>query len=133
MRKMDIGSVKFEAEDGDSLRVTYDNRGEPYREGVQLSLDKASGDYGAHLFLEDREAMELRDFLNKLYPKRPDVAPVTPTDLNDLLKSAFAAGAGVNFARFLEGDDLARWEEFVPAPRSTYQRVEAALYPEKKA
>jgi hypothetical protein len=68
MRKLDIGSITFTAEDGDALRVVYDNRGEPYREGVQLSLDKASGDYGAHLFLEDREAIALRNFLLKLYP-----------------------------------------------------------------
>ena len=68
MRKLDIESVRFRGEDGHELRVTYDNRGEPYREGVQFALDKADGDYGAHLFLEDREARELRDFLNALYP-----------------------------------------------------------------
>lgn len=67
MKRLDIESVKFRADDGHELRVTYDNRGEPYREGVTLYLEK-DYNFGAHLFLEDAEARQLRDLLNKLYP-----------------------------------------------------------------
>lgn len=73
MRKLDKTSVRFAAEDGDELRVVYDNRGDPYREGITLSLDRSSGDYGAHLFLEQDEARQLRDLLNSLYPPKPSL------------------------------------------------------------
>ena len=68
MRKIAQSSVRFVAEDGDMLIVTYTNRGEPYREGIQLSLEVDGGQYGGHLFLEDREAKQLRDLLNAVYP-----------------------------------------------------------------
>lgn len=63
--------VKFRGEDGSSMTARYDNRGEPFRQGVTLSLDEADDRYVASVFIEDREAKELRDLLNKLYPVKP--------------------------------------------------------------
>jgi hypothetical protein len=63
-------SVRFCAEDGRELTVVHTNRGEPYRTGIRFSLDTANGSYGDHLFLENSEAKELRDLLNRLYPEK---------------------------------------------------------------
>ncbi|ESX17867.1 hypothetical protein X766_15815 [Mesorhizobium sp. LSJC255A00] len=71
MKKVSQSSVRFRAEDGDELVVAYTNRGEPYREGIQMSLEVSGGDYGGHLFLEDYEAKQLRDLLNRIYPVSP--------------------------------------------------------------
>lgn len=129
-------SLKFRAEslfgEVTELRVTHTNRGEPYRDGMELSLDTEYNNH-ATLFLEADEARQLRDLLNRLYPRRPDVEPVTPTDLEELLKFAFTAGAGLIHPHHWDEETEKRWREFTPCPRSTYQRVEAAVYPEKKA
>lgn len=61
-------SITFQAEDGHELRVEHSNRGEPFRKGIELSLELPEERYGAHLFLEDCEARKLRDLLNNLYP-----------------------------------------------------------------
>jgi hypothetical protein len=55
--------------------------------------------------------------------------PVHDGDLEELLKAAFAAGAGWQSLSSMAGKDVARWNEYrkSPAPRSTYQRVEFAL------
>lgn len=60
--------VKFLGEDGCSLEVSYTNMGEPFREGVQLYLDEGIHERSPHIFLEQHEAKELRDLLNRLYP-----------------------------------------------------------------
>jgi hypothetical protein len=60
--------VKFLGEDGCSLEVTYSNMGEPFREGVQLHLDDGDFKRSPNIFLEQHEAKELRDLLNRLYP-----------------------------------------------------------------
>jgi hypothetical protein len=62
-----IQHVTFRGEDGDELRVGFDNRGDPYREGITLDL---SNDYETqvYLFLEEREVIRLRDLLLSLYP-----------------------------------------------------------------
>lgn len=58
------------------LEVYYDNRGEPYRQGVSLSLERRSFDQCANVFLESWEGRALRDLLLKLYPlQMPPVAP----------------------------------------------------------
>jgi hypothetical protein len=60
-------SAVFRGEDGDTLRVTYDNRGEPYREGVSLTLtesDRRPADVS--VFLEEREMCEVRDLFIRL-------------------------------------------------------------------
>jgi hypothetical protein len=63
-----IKRVDFEGEDGDTLSVHYDNRGDPYRQGVTLDLRNADTQDSVGVFLESREACELRDLLNRLYP-----------------------------------------------------------------
>lgn len=69
MRVLEKTTVVFTAEDETKLSVSYTNRGEPFRKGVELSLEFPEDRYGGHLFLEDREARELRDLLNNLYPR----------------------------------------------------------------
>lgn len=60
-------SLEFCSEDGDKLVARYDNRGEPYREGVTLAFTPSDG-YGPAVFLNDHEARRLRDMLILLYP-----------------------------------------------------------------
>ena len=62
-----VGRLELRGEEGDSLTVTYDNRGEPYREGITLSLSDGAMTEAA-VFIENREACELRDLLNRMYP-----------------------------------------------------------------
>ena len=62
-----VGRLELRGEEGDSLTVTYDNRGEPYREGITLSLSDGARTETA-VFIENREACELRDLLNRMYP-----------------------------------------------------------------
>lgn len=61
-------SVHFSSGNGDELAFVHSNRGEPYREGVDVSLDGEGGEYWGRLFLEEGEARRLRDLLNKLFP-----------------------------------------------------------------
>lgn len=70
MRRIQQSAVRFRAEDGAELVIVHTNQGDPYREGIQMSLDIDGGRYGGHLFLEDFEARCLRDLLNRLYPVR---------------------------------------------------------------
>lgn len=60
-----IESRVFRGEDGSVLRVHYDNRGEPFREGVSLDLEDGY-DHLVGVFLDAREAEDLRRFLNEL-------------------------------------------------------------------
>lgn len=70
MKIVGKSSVTFCAEEGHTLRVSYSNRGEPYREGIDIDLNLPNDQYGGSLFLEDHEAKQLRDLLNRLYPER---------------------------------------------------------------
>lgn len=54
-------------EDGHDLTIRYDNRGEPYREGVRIDLSNGY-DTIASVFLDEREGIELRNMLNRLFP-----------------------------------------------------------------
>lgn len=58
----------LKAEDDARLTIARSNRGEPYRDG--LTLDVSTGDYDTvtHIFLEKREAVSLRDFMNRIIP-----------------------------------------------------------------
>lgn len=67
MRKVNIKSVRFRAEDGNELQVRYGNHAPPYMEGITLTLEQGY-ECHAHLFLEDYEARRLRDLFNTLYP-----------------------------------------------------------------
>ena len=63
--------AEFRAEDGGHLCVSYDIRGEPYREGITLQLNEDMDRFRyASVFLDEREVEELRDLLNTLYPPR---------------------------------------------------------------
>lgn len=54
----------------DRLQLTHTNRGEPYRQGVDLTF--VGNHYKDHfgLFLDDTEAKRMRDWFNKLYPEK---------------------------------------------------------------
>jgi hypothetical protein len=67
MRRERIDQLVFSGEDGGQLIISYDNRGDPFREGVSFDLD----DDGKHsrVFLENHEAIQLRDALNKAFPR----------------------------------------------------------------
>lgn len=66
MKKLPETHVKFDGEEC-SLSVRFSNRGEPYRDGIELELEEESR-LVACLFIESREAKQLRDLLNRLYP-----------------------------------------------------------------
>ena len=61
--------VVFHGEEGESLEVRYSNMGEPFREGITLCLDDGGQARSPYIFLESYEAIQLRDLLNRLYPK----------------------------------------------------------------
>lgn len=54
-------------DEGATLRLRESNRGEPYRDGVELELDDPDG-RDSRVFLERSEAIVMRDLLNRLYP-----------------------------------------------------------------
>ncbi|QOC57934.1 hypothetical protein phiK7B1_079 [Pseudomonas phage phiK7B1] len=63
------------SEDG-RLEVYYDNRGEPYRQGISLSVERPDLQETVNIFLEAYEGRAFRDLLLKLYPlQMPPVAP----------------------------------------------------------
>lgn len=67
--KMQRGSqIVARGEDGETLRVVYSNRGEPYREGCEFEVLIATDPWQpvTSLFLERREMVDLRDALTKL-------------------------------------------------------------------
>lgn len=81
------------SEDG-RLEVYYDNRGEPYRQGISLSLERADLQVSANLFLETWEARAFRDLLLKLYPLQ--MPPVAPDGLLTTVADKIAAGEVVD-------------------------------------
>ncbi len=62
---MDAAEV-FEGEDGSTLSIYYDNKGEPFREGA--SFDLQQDNQQVRVFLEESETKRLRDVLLKLCP-----------------------------------------------------------------
>ena len=58
--------IEFHGEDGDTLAVHYDNRGEPYREGITLDLHNGETQQGVSVFLTKREARDLCILLNHI-------------------------------------------------------------------
>lgn len=66
MRRLnDIGLFEFYGEEGDRLVIYRTNRGEPFREGIDILL-KNGYDTFAGCFLEKGEMRELRDKLNEM-------------------------------------------------------------------
>jgi hypothetical protein len=64
------GHVDFVGLDGETLTFRDANDGDPYREGLGVTLDLADYEYWGHLFIESDEAGRLRDLLLKLYPEK---------------------------------------------------------------
>jgi hypothetical protein len=62
------GSVTVTGEDGESVRFYESNRGEPYRSGVEISIERGH-EYLARVFLETSEVTPVRDLLNRLAPR----------------------------------------------------------------
>jgi hypothetical protein len=54
-------------EEATTMRIRHSNRGEPYREGIDIEVDDPNGG-SVRCFLDDREARSIRDLLNRLYP-----------------------------------------------------------------
>lgn len=76
------------------LEVYYANRGEPYRQGIELSLERPSYDQRATVFLETWEARAFRDLLLKLYPL--NMPPFPPDGLLTTVADRIAAGIVVD-------------------------------------
>lgn len=62
--------VTFDAEEGDQLVASYDNRGEPYREGISLALHEPDKPWRSCVFLSKPEAQALAEMIDKLFPRR---------------------------------------------------------------
>ncbi len=52
----------------DKFSVVYTNMGEPFREGIQISVDNDDTNEYASVMLCDYEAKQLRDMLISRYP-----------------------------------------------------------------
>ncbi|WP_316207515.1 hypothetical protein [Bradyrhizobium sp. SZCCHNR3118] len=61
-------SLTFDGEEGEKLRVSYDNRGEPYRQGLSFWLESGSVLQG--VFLEESEVRRLQDLFDLLFPRK---------------------------------------------------------------
>lgn len=61
-------SVTFHGEDGEKLRVCYDNRGDPCRQGIALWLESGTALQG--VFIDQREVRQLQNLLDLLYPRK---------------------------------------------------------------
>lgn len=64
-----VKPLVFKGEGEDHLTIRYSNRGEPYREGVEVEWILGN-DWGSNVsvFLETEEMKRLRDTLNKMLP-----------------------------------------------------------------
>lgn len=62
--KRHVETFRNTRDGGEELTLRYTNWGEPYDEGVALTLKDESG--MVHVSLVDREARRLRDALNKI-------------------------------------------------------------------
>ena len=56
----------FCGEPGETLIVQYDNRGDPYVEGITFELN--DGDKCVFVFIEKQEAKRIASLIEKLYP-----------------------------------------------------------------
>lgn len=67
VRDRNEAHATFTAEEGDQLVVSYDNRGDPFREGIAIVLHEPGKPWRASVFLDRREALELRNLINNLF------------------------------------------------------------------
>lgn len=65
MKRTDEITATFTGEDGDILSVHYDNRGEPYREGITLSFLNEFTQESIGVFLRNHEVQDLFAVLGK--------------------------------------------------------------------
>lgn len=72
MKFLSIKRLELVGEDGSKLTLGYSNQGDPYRQGISVELYTGEfyGDTDVHstVFVEDYEAVKLRDKLLELYP-----------------------------------------------------------------
>lgn len=61
-------TLTLHGEDGEKLRISYDDRGEPYRQGVSLWLESGTTLQG--VFIDQREVRQLQNLLDLLYPRK---------------------------------------------------------------
>ena len=59
----------YDRADEGELKVGYDNRGDPYSEGVRFAFE--DGDRRVSVYLDDDEVRRLVTVLNNLYPVKP--------------------------------------------------------------
>ena len=62
-------TIVFDGEDGEQLVISYDNRGEPYRQGVTLALHEPDKPWRSCVFLEKHEVQGLAAMIEKLFPR----------------------------------------------------------------
>jgi hypothetical protein len=62
-------TIVFDGEEGEQIVVSYDNRGEPYRQGITLALHEPDKPWRSCVFLEKHEAQGLAAIIEKLFPK----------------------------------------------------------------
>lgn len=55
-------------DENDTFSVSYTNMGEPFREGISISIENRDFDKEVAVMLEDSEAKQLRDLLLEHYP-----------------------------------------------------------------
>jgi hypothetical protein len=61
-----VNPLVLSDENGHELRVQYDNRGDPYRQGVDMTFDSCDGrTMPVWVFLERDEVERLRDKLSE--------------------------------------------------------------------
>lgn len=58
--------VEFHSEDGDHCSIHYDNRGEPFSEGITIELETFDNTR-AYVYLERQEALRLSSLIESLY------------------------------------------------------------------
>ena len=63
-RMQDVRPLEF-TEDDCTMTVQYDNRGEPYRNGVEFSFDREGPGPVVWVLLDRAEVAQLRDRLNE--------------------------------------------------------------------
>lgn len=68
MKIVRADALVLDGENGDQVQLGWDNRGEPYREGVTLMIRDGDLRRSISCFLNDHEARQLRDKLNELLP-----------------------------------------------------------------
>jgi len=69
MRIVETKLLRIGGEDGSILEMYRDNMGEPYRQGVTISITRSYSN-GAAVFVEDREVDELIKGLQSLRKMR---------------------------------------------------------------